>query len=120
METYRSQARQSQLFHERKTQLSKVGCHGFGVAVDLGLFIGGSKYDPRGQDYLFFQALCVKHKLISGIGWGTPHANHTFADYDHVQSVPIFRQDELFAGRWYPPVDYDPIEDMIQRGVKGI
>jgi D-alanyl-D-alanine carboxypeptidase len=119
METYRSQARQTQLFHEGKTQLSKVGCHGFGVAADLGLFIGGNKYDPRGQDYMFFEALCAKHKLISGINWGTPHAAHSFRDYDHVQNVPVFRQNELFAGRWYPPPDYDPIEDMIRRGVKG-
>jgi hypothetical protein len=113
-------ARQSELFREGKTQLSKVGCHGFGVAADLGLFVAGTKYDPRGQDYIFFQALCVKHKLISGIGWGTPHARHTFTDYDHVQNVPIFRQGDLFAGRWYPPPDYDPIDDMIKHGVKGI
>ncbi|GAC1340040.1 MAG: hypothetical protein NVSMB26_28000 [Beijerinckiaceae bacterium] len=68
-ETYRSQARQSELFHEHKTQLSKVGCHGYGVAADFALYINGNKYDPRGEDYMFFQALCVKHKLISGIGW---------------------------------------------------
>jgi hypothetical protein len=72
LETYRSQARQTQLFHEGKTQLSKVGCHGYGVAADLGLFLDGTKYDPRGQDYMFFEALCAKHKLISGINWGTP------------------------------------------------
>ena len=120
LETYRSQARQTQLFHQGKTQLSKVGCHGYGVAADLGLFLDGTKYDARGQDYMFFEALCAKHKLISGINWGTPHAAHSFRDYDHVQSVPIFRQNDLFAGRWYPPPDYDPIEDMIRHGVKGM
>jgi hypothetical protein len=120
LETYRPQARQTQLFHEGKTQLSKVGCHGFGVAADLGLFIDGNKYDPRGQDYMFFEALCAKHKLISGIDWGTPQASHSFRDYDHVQNVPVFRQNDLFAGRWYPTPDYDPIGDMIKHGVKGM
>jgi hypothetical protein len=120
LETYRSQARQSELYREGRTQLAKVGCHGFGVAADLGLFLNGAKYDPRGEDYMFFQALCVKHKLISGIGWGTPHARHTFTDYDHVQNVAIFRQDDLFAGRWYPPPDYDPLDDMIRHGIRGM
>ena len=69
---------------------------------------------------MFFEALCAKHKLISGINWGTPHAAHSFRDYDHVQSVPIFRQNDLFSGRWYPPPDYDPIEDMIRHGVKAM
>jgi hypothetical protein len=118
VETYRSQARQTQLFHEGRTQSSKVGCHGFGVAADFALFIDRTKYDPRGQDYMFFEALCAKHKLISGIDWGRPHASHSFRDYDHVQNVPVFRQNELFAGRWYPPPDYDPIEDMVKDGVK--
>jgi hypothetical protein len=120
LETYRSQVRQSELYRGGRTQLAKVGCHGFGVAADLGLFINGTKYDPRGQDYMFFQALCLKHKLISGIGWGTPRAGHTFNDYDHVQNVPIFRQDDLFAGRWYPPRDYDPIDDMIKHSIRGM
>jgi hypothetical protein len=77
LETYRSQARQAQLFQES-----------------------------------------AKYKLVSGIDWGTPHAKHTFNDYDHVQNVPIFRQDDLFAGRWYPAPDYDPIEDSIKHGIK--
>lgn len=120
LETYRSQARQAQLFREHKTQLSKVGCHGYGLACDLGLFINGTKYDGNGLHYTFFQALCGKHKMISGIDWGTPHAQHSFKDYDHVQAIPVFRQNDVFAGRWYPPGGYDPIDDSIKHGVKAV
>src|SRR5580693_5523581 len=68
-ETYRSQARQTQLFEKKLTELRTIGCHGFGVACDLQLWINGV-YDPRGQDYTFFTQLCEKVGLISGIDWG--------------------------------------------------
>jgi len=115
-ETYRSQARQLQCFKNGATQLRKVGCHGYGVACDLQMIVNG-KYDPKGEDYAFFQDLCKKVGLISGIDWGTPNQKHTFHDWDHVQRVPVFRQNALFAGTWYPPVDYDPYADMKEHGI---
>jgi hypothetical protein len=118
LETYRSQQRQALLFAQHKTQLKNVGVHGYGLACDLGLM--DPKYDPVGEHYAFFQALCVKYKMISGIDWGTPKARHTFHDWDHVQGVPVFRQNALFNGTWYPGPNYDPIQDEINNHIKGI
>jgi hypothetical protein len=125
LETYRSQARQAHLYAQGRTapgrivtSLAKVGVHGYGLACDLGLM--DPKYDPTGEHYAFFQALCAKHRMISGIDWGTPHQRHSFHDWDHVQGVPVFRQNDLFAGRWYPPQGYDPIQDQIDHHISGI
>lgn len=109
-ETYRSQARQRTLFNRGLTKLKLVGCHGYGVACDLQLWVNG-RYDPDGQHYAFFQPLCKQVGLISGIDWGTPKAKHDFKDWDHVQNVPIARQNDMFAGRWYPSPSYDPYTD---------
>lgn len=117
-ETYRSQALQTLDFERHATQLRQVGCHGYGVACDLRMLVNGV-YDPNGSHYAFFQGLCRQVGLISGIDWGTPHACHNFHDWDHVQRVPVFRQNALFAGTWYPPVDYDPYADMKAHGVVG-
>lgn len=116
-ETYRSQARQTQVFKAGASKLRKVGCHGFGVACDLQLWIGG-KYDPRGVDYGFFETLCKECGLISGIDWGEPEEHHSFHDWDHVQKVPLFRQPSLFGGSWYPEPTYDPWADEAAHGVK--
>ena len=118
-ETYRSQARQHALFVKGATQLSHVGMHGYGVAADLQLFVNG-KYDPNGSHYAFMHAMSVRCKLVSGQGWGTAKAPHTFTDWDHVQRVPVFRQDQIFAGTWYPPVDYDGWADMLAHNIAGI
>jgi hypothetical protein len=118
LETYRSQARQHMLWTQHLTQLSKVGCHGFGVAADLALYVNG-RYDPNGQHYMFMEALAKKHGLVSGIDWGAPNAVHSFHDYDHVQRVPVFRQNAMFAETWYPPSAYDPYADQVAHGVKG-
>ena len=115
-ETYRSQARQTQVFKQGFSQLRKVGCHGYGLAVDLQMWVNG-KYDPNGEDYAFFQGLCKQVGLISGIDWGTPKQKHTFHDWDHVQRIPVFRQAQVFAGTWYPPVDYDPYADQVAHGI---
>jgi hypothetical protein len=37
-----------------------------------------------------------------------------------VQRVPVFRQVELFAGDFYPAVNYDPYVDMQEHGVVGV
>lgn len=111
LETYRSQARQGRLFLEGATQLRHVGCHGYGVAADIGVESATGAIDWK-ADYGLLGELAEKHGLIWGGDWGTPKCPHSFRDYDHVQRVPVFRQPALFAGEWYPPEDYDPYVDM--------
>jgi len=118
-ETYRSQTRQHDLWLKKKTTLSHVGCHGYGLAADLQLYVNG-KYDPNGSHYAFMHAMSVRCKLISGQGWGTAKTPHDFTDWDHVQRIPIFRQDQVFAGTWFPPEEYDPWADMLVHHIPGI
>lgn len=109
LETYRSQTRQSALFMQRATQLRTVGCHGYGVAVDFGVFTAG-KYEEGNAPYVFLRTLARKHGLVSGQDWG--HAKPgSFVDSGHVQRVPVWRQPDLFAGKWFPPENYDPYAD---------
>lgn len=109
LETYRSQTRQSALFMRRATQLRTVGCHGYGVAVDFGVFING-KYAENNTPYVFLRELARKHGLVSGQDWG--HAiTGSFVDSGHVQRVPVWRQTALFSDAWYPPTVYDPYAD---------
>ena len=110
-ETFRSQARQAQVFREGASKLRKVGCHGYGLGCDLQLWVGGT-YDPRGTDYRFLEGLCRKVGLISGADWGDSESLHTFHDWCHVQRIPLWRQSQLFAGQWYPPPLYDPYADV--------
>ena len=113
LETYRSQTRQSALFQAKKTQLRTVGCHGYGVAVDFGVFING-RYQEQNGPYVFLRTLARKHGLISGLDWG--HKGPLSWDSGHVQRVPVWRQHDMFGGSWYPPVDYDPYADSAAHG----
>ena len=110
LETYRSQTRQSALFAQRRTQLRVVGCHGYGVAADFGVFVKGA-YQENNKPYEFLRTLARQHGLISGQDWG--HAKEgSFVDSGHVQRIPVWRQSQLFGGSWYPPADgYDPYKD---------
>lgn len=109
LETYRSQTRQSALFAKHVTQLRTVGCHGYGVAADFGVFIKGV-YQQSAKPYDVLRTLARKHGLVSGIDWGHLKIG-SFIDSGHVQRVPVWRQNALFAGVWYPPVSYDPYTD---------
>lgn len=109
LETYRSQTRQSALFANRATQLRTVGCHGYGVAADFGVFVNG-RYAENDKPYMFLRTAARQHGLISGADWGHPKTGG-FVDSGHVQRVPVWRQSALFGGVWYPPVDYDPYAD---------
>jgi hypothetical protein len=118
LETYRSQTRQSYLFTKRATQLRVVGCHGYGVAADFGVFTRG-RYEEGNKPYVFLKTLARKHGLISGQDWG--HAKEgSFVDSGHVQRVPVWRQAALFNGAFYPPVNYDPYADSIAHGHKDV
>ncbi len=120
VETFRSSIRQRYLYSKHLTQLKNVGVHNYGLACDLALMVDGD-YDPKGEDYEFFLALCEKNavmhgSLISGIDWGRVGRNirsRYFHDWDHVQYVPVWRQSSLFAGTWYPPSSpgYNPYAD---------
>lgn len=110
LETYRSQARQEYVFSQGWSKLQRVGCHGYGLACDLGVFING-KYQGDSKPYMFLPELCKQVGLISGIDWGNPDIKHTFVDSGHVQRIPIWRQKQVFSGQWYPPEEYDPYTD---------
>ena len=118
LETYRSQTRQGKLFMQHFTKLRVVGCHGYGVACDFGVFVDG-KYAEDDKPYRFLKDLARKHGMVSGLDWGHSDGRaNTFVDSGHVQRVPIFRQNALFAGTWYPPeTNYDPYQDMKAHGV---
>lgn len=109
LETYRSQTRQSALYQQRRTQLRVVGCHGYGVAADFGVFVNG-KYAENNKPYVFLRQMARKHGLISGQDWGH-NKEGSFVDSGHVQRVPVWRQSQLFSGAWYPPIAYDPYAD---------
>lgn len=108
-ETYRSQTRQSALFMRHATQLRVVGCHGYGVAVDFGVYVKGI-YQGSAKPYTFLRELARKHGLVSGFDWGHLRTG-SFVDAGHVQRVPVWRQDALFGGGWFPPPVYDPYAD---------
>jgi hypothetical protein len=115
LETYRSQTRQSALFTQHATQLRTVGCHGYGVACDFGVFVNNA-YQPNDKAYQFLRQAARHHGLISGIDWGHAVAKG-FEDSDHVQRIPVWRQNAMFSGSWYPPeAGYDPYADSIANG----
>ncbi len=110
LETYRSQTRQSALFVQRATQLRTVGCHGYGVAADFGVFVN-DRYAEDNKPYMFLRVMARRHGLISGQDWGHATESASFVDSGHVQRVPVWRQSALFSGTWYPPEVYDPYQD---------
>lgn len=119
LETFRSQARQMQLFKQGATELRRVGDHGFGVACDIGVTGPSGAVDWK-ADYTLLRALAKQHGLIWGGDWGTPKCAHTLRDLDHVQRIPVFRQAQMFAGDWYPATNYDPYQDMAEHGIAGM
>jgi hypothetical protein len=105
-ETYRSQARQQELFNQGATKLRTVGVHAYGLACDIVKDIGG---EPSWKgDFSFLGQLSFASGLIWGGDWGNPDITHTFVDLVHVQRCTIVRQPTLFSGVWYPDNDYNP------------
>jgi hypothetical protein len=118
-ETCRSPVRQRMLFAEGHTQLKNVGVHAYGLAFDVQYFVGGA-YVGDGQKYAFLLPLAKKHGLVSGLDWGLPHAPHSFRDAGHFQRVPVFRQQALFSGQFYPDANYEPYADMAANHIAGV
>ena len=108
-ETFRSQARQQQLFEAGATQLQHVGTHGYGIACDL-WFLKPDGTVNWEADYSVLRDLARNHNLVSGMDWGKPQQHHSFVDADHVQYCAVDDQDGLFDGSWYPDADgsYNP------------
>jgi hypothetical protein len=114
-ETYRSQDRQLELFHQGKSQLHTVGVHHYGLACDLVREVGGA---PSWEgNFSFLGVIARSHRLIWGGDWGTPGQPHRLYDAVHVQRCSVARQAALFRGEWYPDADYNPYEDL--GGVNG-
>lgn len=104
LETYRSQALQSEYFSRGATQLQTVGVHHYGLACDLGVVIGGQVNWKA--NYNILGGYAKTFGLVWGGDWGTPDNPHSFRDYDHVQRIAVADQDKLFAGTWYPAPNY--------------
>jgi hypothetical protein len=108
-ETYRSQARQQELFDNGATRLRSVGLHTYGLACDIVRAIRG---EPSWKgDFSFLGQLARSSGLIWGGDWGDPGMQHSFVDPVHVQRCTIARQPALFAGTWYPDDEYNPYTD---------
>ena len=108
-ETYRSQARQQELFDNGATKLRTVGVHQYGLACDIVRVAGG---EPSWKgDFSFLGELAHSSGLIWGGDWGSPDMKHSFVDSVHVQRCTVARQGSLFAGSFYPDDDYNPYTD---------
>jgi hypothetical protein len=108
-ETFRSAARQKELFNQGATKLQNVGVHNYGLACDIVKNIGG---DPSWKgDFSLLGQLAHSHKMIWGGDWGNPNIPHSFIDAVHVQRCTVARQASLFNRTWYPDANYDPYVD---------
>jgi len=108
-ETFRSAARQEELFKNGATQLEKVGVHKYGLACDIVKVIGG---EPSWKgDFSFLGDLARSAGLIWGGDWGNPNVKPHFVDAVHVQRCTVARQHALLAGTWYPDDAYNPYTD---------
>jgi hypothetical protein len=108
-ETFRSRARQLDLFNRGATKLRDVGVHHYGLACDIVKAINGEA-SWKG-DFSLIGALAHANGLIWGGDWGSPGRPHAFIDTVHVQRCTVARQASLFRGDWYPDADYDPYSD---------
>ena len=108
-ETYRSLARQQELFDNGATKLRSAGVHSYGLACDIVRAVGG---EPSWKgDFSFLGQLAHASGLIWGGDWGNPNIAHSFVDAVHVQRCTVARQPALFAGTWYPDESYNPYAD---------
>jgi D-alanyl-D-alanine carboxypeptidase len=108
-ETYRSQQRQQELFNNGAARLRFAGVHHYGLACDIVRSVNG---EPSWKgDFSLLGKLAQSCGLIWGGDWGAPQIQHHFVDSVHVQRCAVARQNDLFAGVWYPEEAYDPYAD---------
>ena len=114
-ETFRSKARQLDLFNRGASKLRDVGVHNYGLACDIVKVVDG---EPSWKgDFGLLGTLARAHGLIWGGDWGEPGRPHSFLDLVHVQRCTVARQASLFRGDWYPDAAYDPYQDLAPRAV---
>jgi hypothetical protein len=93
-ETFRSKARQAQLFARGASKLREVGVHHYGLALDIVKDVDG---DPSWKgSFVLLGELAPIYGLIWGGSW------KNFKDLVHVQRCEVGQQKALFAGLWYP------------------
>ncbi len=110
-ETYRSQARQGQLFQQGATLLRTVGVHHYGLACDI---VKNINDEPSWKgDFSLLGRLAHQYNLIWGGDWGDPTVPHNFIDEPHVQRCSLARQAGLFQNLWYPDNEYNPYTDSL-------
>lgn len=110
-ETYRSQARQTEMFNQGVSKLKVVGVHHFGLACDLVKDVSG---EPSWKgDFSFLGKLARAHRLVWGGDWGHPQTPSGFVDPDHVQRCAVSQEHALFTQAWYPDAEYNPYAQLI-------
>jgi hypothetical protein len=109
-ETFRSKARQIELFNRGASKLRDVGVHHYGLACDIVKVVDG---EPSWKgDFNLIGSLAHANGLIWGGDWGEPGRPHGFLDLVHVQRCTVARQAALFRGDFYPDDDYDPYQEL--------
>jgi hypothetical protein len=105
-ETYRSQARQTRLYHQRATKLKNRGR----ASLRARLRPGQRRRRRALVERRFRFSRQARQETQADLGrrLGKPGTRHKFVDSVHVQRCAISRQKALFAGTWYPDQDYDP------------
>ena len=101
IETFRSQARQKQLYDNGASKLEHVGVHNFGLATDF-VFLNEDGSPNWGADYSVLGHIAKAHNLVWGGDW-------IFKDYGHVQFCAVKDQTKLFNLSWYPDENYNPL-----------
>lgn len=108
-ETFRSSARQQQLFAQGATQLRVVGVHHYGLAADIvPLDENGNPTWDNTQAFKLIAHLAHAYDLITGSDWGHPWRPTSFPDLPHVQRLAVIDQGSLFRGEFYPGDTYSP------------
>jgi hypothetical protein len=105
-ETFRSKARQAQLFARGASKLREVGVHHYGLALDIVKDVNG---DPSWKgSFKLLGELAPIYGLVWGGDWGNPDRRSTFVDLVHVQRIAVAKQSALFNGTFYPGAGYNP------------
>jgi hypothetical protein len=99
-ETYRSRARQTDLFNSGATKLKQIGVHYFRLACDFVKDNNGQS--PWKGDFFMQGDLARRHSLIWGADWRTPCSEHSFFDTDHVATLHDRSTGCIIRGRLVP------------------
>jgi hypothetical protein len=110
-ETFRSQARQEQLYKEKKTELRTKGVHHYGLAADIVFDVHGEPRWPSAEHFSILEPLARAQDLIWGGNWGRPPRPHSFVDPDHLQWCSVEQEHALLHDQWYPVAGYNPYQD---------